>query len=134
IWVGEYLRYRSSGCDHATAVQKTMTQIDGNPAPETCAASCAYTFSPLTASIASAGGSFSTTAMRTAGTCDWIAGSEVPWVSVNRPITGTNRSALSFTVQQNTDAASRQGSIRVAYPGGTSFFTITQSAAGARLA
>jgi hypothetical protein len=41
IWISEYLRYRTSGCDHATAVQKTMTQIDGNPAPPTCVTACA---------------------------------------------------------------------------------------------
>lgn len=134
IWVGEYLRYRSSGCDHATAVQKTLTQIDGNPAPESCAVSCAYTFSPVTATIAAAGGSFSTTAMRTSGSCDWIAGSEVDWMSVNRPITGTNRSALSFTVQQNTNSTSRSGSIRVVYAGGTSYFKVTQAAAGDNMA
>ena len=33
IWLGEYYRYRTSGCDHATATQKVMAQIDGNAAP-----------------------------------------------------------------------------------------------------
>ena len=134
IWVGEYLRYRSSGCDHATAVQKTMAQIDGQPAPESCVVSCAYTFSPVTATIPSAGGTFSTTAIRTSGSCEWIAGSEADWVTVNRPITGENRSALSFTVQQNTTNQSREGRIRVAYAGGNSYFNITQQPAGDAIA
>ena len=37
IWLGEYYRYRTSGCDHATATQKVMTQIDGGAAPPSCA-------------------------------------------------------------------------------------------------
>ena len=28
-WVGEYYRYRVNGCDHDTATQRVMTQIDG---------------------------------------------------------------------------------------------------------
>ena len=42
IWMAEYFRYSSSGCDHATASQKVLTQVDGNPAPETCLAQCVY--------------------------------------------------------------------------------------------
>lgn len=29
VWVQEYIRYRVNGCDHATAVSRVMTQIDG---------------------------------------------------------------------------------------------------------
>ena len=134
IWVGEYLRYRSSGCDHASAVQKTLTQIDGNPPPPSCVVACAYTFSPVTATIPSAGGFFGTTAIRTSGSCEWIAGSEVDWITVNRPITGGDRSPLTFTVQQNTTPNSRAGSIRVVYAGGTSYFNIAQQPAGDSLA
>ena len=134
IWVGEYLRYRSSGCDHATAVQKTLTQIDGNPAPESCITSCAYTFSPASMRVGAEGGAFAASAVRTSGSCDWIAGSEVPWMSVNRPITGSNNSPLNVIVQNNTTGGERTGSIRVAYAGGNSYFTVTQSAAGGSLA
>ena len=35
IWVQEYLRYRLSGCDHATAESKVLSQIDGGPVPGT---------------------------------------------------------------------------------------------------
>src|SRR5262245_42295598 len=28
-WVGEYVRYRVNGCDHATATQRALSQIDG---------------------------------------------------------------------------------------------------------
>ncbi len=32
------MRYRTNGCDHATAVQRVMAQIDGNPAGQVCGA------------------------------------------------------------------------------------------------
>jgi hypothetical protein len=38
VWTQEYMRYRSNGCDHATAVARVMAQIDGNPAGGVCGA------------------------------------------------------------------------------------------------
>ena len=32
VWTQEYIRYRVNGCDHATAVSRVMTQIDGGVA------------------------------------------------------------------------------------------------------
>ena len=133
IWVGEYLRYRSSGCDHGSAVQKTLTQVDGNPAPESCIVACAYTFSPTAARLEAAGGAFTVTAVRTSGSCEWIAGSEVPWMAVNRPISGGANSPLSFVLSPNTSTADRTGSIRIDYAGGNSYFTVTQSGTGGSL-
>jgi hypothetical protein len=37
VWTQEYIRYRVNGCDHPTAVQRVMTQIDGNPPGGICA-------------------------------------------------------------------------------------------------
>lgn len=39
IWIQEYIRYRVSGCDHGTSVQRVMTQIDGGAAGADCGAS-----------------------------------------------------------------------------------------------
>ena len=36
IWIQEYIRYRVSGCDHGTSVQRVMTQIDGGAAGANC--------------------------------------------------------------------------------------------------
>ncbi len=36
IWVEEYIRYRINGCDHATATQRTLEQIDGAAAAAVC--------------------------------------------------------------------------------------------------
>ncbi len=38
VWTQEYIRYRVNGCDHATAVSRVMTQIDGGAAGGICAA------------------------------------------------------------------------------------------------
>lgn len=38
VWTQEYMRYRSNGCDHATAVARVMAQIDGNAAGAVCGA------------------------------------------------------------------------------------------------
>jgi hypothetical protein len=132
IWIGEYLRYRTSGCDHATAVQNVMTQIDGNPTPETCLEQCSYAFSPSYGSAPAVGGAFSAQLDRVSGACNWIAESEVPWITMNRPITGGNHDSMSYVVTPNP-GGSRRGNIRVTIPGGTLFFEVSQDAPGANL-
>ena len=82
IWIAEYLRYRTSGCDHATAVQRTMTQIDGNPAPATCLVQCAYNVD-TPAGVSADGGTFLAYPRRTSGSCEWAALSEAPWPQLN---------------------------------------------------
>jgi hypothetical protein len=53
VWTQEYMRYRTNGCDHATAVLRVMTQIDGQPAGGLCgtAADGLITFPPRTDSF-----------------------------------------------------------------------------------
>ena len=101
IWLGEYYRYRTSGCDHATATQKVMTQIDGGAAPATCAVQCAYNMeTPF--SVSGNGGTYTAHLLRTSGSCDWLALTDTPWIRLNPPITGTDRGSLSYTVAANT--------------------------------
>ena len=38
VWTQEYIRYRVNGCDHGTALQRVMTQIDGGAAGGICSA------------------------------------------------------------------------------------------------
>ena len=38
VWTQEYMRYRTNGCDHASATQRVMAQIDGNPPGFVCGA------------------------------------------------------------------------------------------------
>jgi hypothetical protein len=131
IWISEYLRYSSSGCDHATASQKALTQIDGNPAPETCLVQCTYHVgSP--ASVGAAGGTFRAEPDRISGSCEWLAESEAPWITLSRPVTGTSRSPLTYTVQANTGAP-RTGSIRISYADGQISLQVNQGSPSHRL-
>jgi hypothetical protein len=132
IWLGEYYRYRTSGCDHATASQKVMAQIDGAAAPPSCVAACAY-FVETPATVSGNGGNFTADLRRTSGTCDWIAVTDTPWITINRPITGTDRTVLSYTVAANTGAP-RSGAIQFVYPGGISYLTVQQGAPAYNLA
>lgn len=124
-WISEYYRYRTSGCDHATATQKVMTQIDGNAAPETCLVTCTYRVSSATTSIPAAGGTFTADIERTSGSCDYLAVSESEWISLARPISGSGRGVLTFNVANNSGAA-RTGFIRFQWPGGATALEITQ--------
>lgn len=36
VWTQEYMRYRVNGCDHGSATQRVMAQIDGQPAGQVC--------------------------------------------------------------------------------------------------
>ena len=38
VWTQEYIRYRVNGCDHSTATQRVLAQIDGQPAGQVCGA------------------------------------------------------------------------------------------------
>ncbi len=38
VWTQEYIRYRVNGCDHASAVQRVLSQIDGNAPGQVCGA------------------------------------------------------------------------------------------------
>jgi len=127
IWISEYLRYRTSGCDHASAVQKTMSQVDGAATPATCLLTCAYYASPASVSTPSGGGAFSVELVRTSGTCEWLAVSEAPWVALTPPLTGGDRSRISFLVAPNTGGP-RAATVRVNYPGGAVFFEVRQDA------
>jgi hypothetical protein len=128
IWIGEYLRYRTSGCDHATAVQKVMTQVDGNAAPETCLALCGY-YVNTPAAVSGSGGTFTAEMRRTSGSCEWAALSESPWITLARPITGADRGVLSYNVAANNTTTPRTGWIRFVYPGGVTYLEVTQGSA-----
>lgn len=125
IWMGEYYRYRTSGCDHTTASQKVMTQIDGQAAPATCAVACAYNLA-TPASLPGIGGNFNVQLLRTSGSCDWVALTDDPWITLNGPRAGTDRTVFSYTVAPNTGSP-RTGFIRFVYAGGISYLEVRQA-------
>lgn len=127
IWIGEYLRYRTSGCDHATAVARVMTQVDGNPAPASCVTQCAY-FVETPASVSGDGGTYSAHLRRTHGTCEpWVALSETSWIILSAPVTGGDRGLQTYTVLPNNTGGARTGWLRFTYAGGVSNLEVRQS-------
>ena len=124
-WISEYLRYRTSGCDHTTATQRTMTQIDGNPAPETCLVQCAYRVSPQRSTVPTAGGTFTADVSRTSGSCDYVALSESPWITLARPISGSGHGTQTYNVANNTGGA-RTGWVRFQWPAGVTYLEVQQ--------
>lgn len=132
IWLSEYLRYRTSGCDHATASQKALAQVDGQPASETCLVECTYGVeSPRSAPAP--GGDFVVEMDRRSGSCSWLAQSEVPWIVLRPPVTGGHRSPVSYAVLPNTGGP-RTGRIRVTYPGGVANVDVNQASQSHNLA
>lgn len=132
IWISEYLRYRTSGCDHATASQKALEQVDGKPASETCLVSCTYSVdSPRSAPAP--GGDFSVEMDRRSGSCNWLAQSEASWIVLRPPVTGGHRSPVSWAVLPNTGAP-RTGRIRVSYPSGVAYIDVNQASQSHNLA
>ena len=98
-------------------------QIYREPFAIAAPATCSYSLSATSASIAAGGASGSFTVNVTAGTgCTWTASPDVTWITPT--ISGTT---VNYTVQANTSTSSRTGHITV--NGQT--FTVTQAAAAA---
>jgi len=95
--------------------QVTVTQ---NPAP-----ACTYSISPVSVSAPAGGGPGSVTVTATGTGCTWNATSNANWIVV----VSTTATTVNYTVQANTSASPRSGTITIA--GLT--FTVNQAAGGA---
>ena len=132
IWTSEYLRYRTNDCDHASAVQKVLTQVDGNAAPATCVpvfAACSYRFAQGGQNVPSAGGDFFVDIHKLAGTgaCTWtVTNLASSFVSQVTPTTGDGFGKVTFRVARN-DSASRTGNLRFSYEGGSITHEVAQA-------
>jgi hypothetical protein len=83
---------------------------------------CTYTISP-TSAPATVNGGTSGFNIFTADGCQWNAVSSVPWIRTTSA--GSGNGAITYTVDPNTGAAAREGTITVA----NRTFTVTQSGA-----
>lgn len=131
IWISDYLRYRTNECDHASSVQKVLTQIDGNPAPATCVpvfAACSYRFSQGGQDVPAAGGDFFVDIHKLAGTgtCAWTVTNQASFVSQVTPTTGEGYGRVSFRVARN-DSARRTGNLRFSFEGGSISHEVAQA-------
>jgi hypothetical protein len=74
---------------------------------------CAFSVTPATQAIASAGGAGSATIATTSG-CAWTAASNANWITITSPASGTGGSTVSFTAAVNSTGASRSGTLTIA--------------------
>jgi len=134
IWTQEYLRYRTNSCDHATAVQKVFSQIDGNGVSATCyvAPACSYTFYPTFREVRSGAGTNWADVHATSPGCTWTATSNASWLTLTAPTTGTAAGTLNYSYASNP-GEHRTGIIRLSYPGGSATHHVEQSGAGLSL-
>lgn len=128
IWISEYYRYRNSSCDHATAVSKVFTQIDGGGVPDTCTVACSYRVFNSQVSFSASGGSGNAELLKESGSssCTWTAISQDSWITLTGATTGADRELSNYTVSANTGGP-RTGHIRFNFPGGAVFQEVNQS-------
>jgi hypothetical protein len=127
IWIAEYLRYRANGCDHATAVEKVLVQLQGAPPPPTCFVPCSYVLAPggLDTGPAPTNQSFEVRPSPVA--CPWTAETNVPWLTFPRGNEqGNGFFTFPYSVAQNL-GGDRQGFILFRYATGTQTFRVFQS-------
>ncbi len=82
--------------------EHTITQASG----------CSYTLTPTTTTIDQTGGTRSFNVTVNNQLCQWSAGVNVTWITLNAPTSGTGNGTVSFTVQAN-NTPQRIGDITV---------------------
>jgi len=106
--------------DLAAAGAKTITVLTPGPGGGTSneatftATGCSYALSVLSHTISSTGVTTGTT-LTTASPCTWTAVSNVPWITLANPASGTGagKFVVNYTVSENTGAL-RTGTLNVA--------------------
>lgn len=121
IWITEYLRYRTNGCDHATAEAKVFSQIDGGPVPPLCTVACSYTLNPggLNVGPGPSNHGFEIRPVSPAmEMCHWSVQSTVPWLTFEPgqfPRGGYG--VFNYSIAQNAGPG-RTGFLEVIWQGG----------------
>lgn len=129
IWTQEYLRYRVNSCDHATAVTKVFSQIDGGGVAATCfVPPCIFTVPTTPQAATVAGGTLTATVTRTSGDCSYGAESLSSFITITGGATGTGAtSTLTYSVAPNFGSA-RSGFIRIRWPNNSTLLQVDQAA------
>ncbi len=86
---------------------------------------CTYELSSTEVSLNASGGS-SSVDINTTSECAWTAGSNVTWITVDGGEAGTGNGTVSFSVDANTNANDRTGTLNIA----GQVFTISQAGLG----
>jgi hypothetical protein len=128
IWFQQYLRYRLSGCDYATAVSKVFAMIDGGPEPANCYVGCKWRITPDTVTLG-VGGLTSTFEMRPDPlACEYTLTSNASWLTFPADQrVGRSFGLVPYTVESNLGNADRTGVITATWATGTATFTVRQT-------
>ena len=87
-------------------------------------AACAYSISPATQSMSSAGGTGTSIAVSTTAGCAWTAASNAGWLTIISGSSGTGNGTVAYSVAANTGTAARTGTLTI----GGQAFTLNQAA------
>jgi hypothetical protein len=127
IWIAEYLRYRANGCDHATAVEKVLVQLQGAPPPPTCFVPCSYVLTPGGFDTGPAATNQSFEIRPNPVACPWTAESNVSWITFPRQNeSGNGFFTFPYSIAQNL-GGDRSGFILLRFATGTQTFRVTQA-------
>ena len=129
IWIQEYLRYRTNGCDHATAEQKVFAQIDGGPVQDICAQPCTLTAVPsfIDVGVGAMSGTFEVRPSGANCNIGWTATSSASWLTFPAGTSpGGGFTTFPYSVAQNTGGVPRSGRITVSFAGGSTEFRVNQ--------
>lgn len=89
-------------------------------------ASCSFSASPGSYSVA-AGGGGSTFTVNTGAGCAWSSTSTAPWITITAGSSGNSSSNVSFSVAANTSTLPRSGTITVGSDASSAGFSIQQA-------
>jgi len=128
IWIQEYLRYRANGCDHATAVQKVFTQIDGGPVPDICQQPCTLAAVPNRMDVFDSPSSqtFEVRPNRAGCNINWTLTSDAPWLTTQGDFSNSGGyQVVPFNVDRNSGTP-RTGRFRITFAGGSTELVVNQ--------
>ncbi len=117
-----------TGATTSTYARSTLDQVlAGTQFQVPTQASCAFTLSPSSLSISSAGGTSSFN-LTTGSGCQWSAISQTPWINITSGSSGTSSGSVSFSIPANPVDIPRTGTIQVGNNSSTVIFTVTEVA------
>lgn len=113
--------FRAAANREAQIRSGTMTVAGQTVTVRQEAAACAFTLTPASA-IVTPGGASGSFSVQT--TCNWTASSNVEWLVLSAPVSGTGSGTVRYTASANNTSTTRTGTISV----GSARFTVSQPA------
>jgi hypothetical protein len=128
IWIQEYLRYRANGCDHATALAKVFSQIDGGPVPDVCQQPCTFAAVPNRMDVFDSASSqtFEVRPNRAGCNTNWSLTSNASWLTTQGDFSNSGGyQIVPFNIDRNSGTP-RTGRFRITFAGGSTELVVNQ--------